>query len=65
VSGDVLGALIARVSGQSLGTFMRERIFDPLGMKDTTPNRAEADYFSTIDEYFAFSRIMLNKGGHR
>ena len=35
VSGDVLGVLIARVSGQSLGTFMRERIFDPLGMKDT------------------------------
>src|SRR2546421_12913940 len=35
VSGDVLGTLIARVSGQSLGTFMRERIFDPLGMKDT------------------------------
>ena len=35
VSGDELGALIARVSGQSLGTFMRERIFDPLGMKDT------------------------------
>ncbi len=34
-SGDALGALIARVSGQSLGTFMRERIFDPLGMKDT------------------------------
>jgi CubicO group peptidase (beta-lactamase class C family) len=34
-SGDVLGALIARVSGQSLGRFMRERIFDPLGMKDT------------------------------
>ena len=35
VSIDVLGVLIARVSGQSLGTFMRERIFDPLGMKDT------------------------------
>ena len=34
-SGDVLGVLIARVSGQSLGRFMRERIFDPLGMKDT------------------------------
>jgi CubicO group peptidase (beta-lactamase class C family) len=34
-SGDVLGTLIARVSGQSLGTFLRERIFDPLGMKDT------------------------------
>jgi CubicO group peptidase (beta-lactamase class C family) len=35
VSGDVLGPLVARVSGKSLGTFMRERIFDPLGMKDT------------------------------
>ena len=35
VSADVLGMLIARVSGQSLGSFMRERIFDPLGMKDT------------------------------
>jgi CubicO group peptidase (beta-lactamase class C family) len=34
-SSDVLGVLIGRVSGQSLGTFMRERIFDPLGMKET------------------------------
>jgi CubicO group peptidase (beta-lactamase class C family) len=32
---DVLGALIARVSGQSLGAFLRERIFKPLGMKDS------------------------------
>src|SRR6267143_1741937 len=35
VSGDVLGTLIVRVSGQPLSRFMRERIFDPLGMKDT------------------------------
>jgi CubicO group peptidase (beta-lactamase class C family) len=32
---DVLGLLIARVCGKSLGTFMRERIFEPLGMRDT------------------------------
>jgi CubicO group peptidase (beta-lactamase class C family) len=32
---DVLGVLIARVSGQPLETFLRERIFEPLGMKDT------------------------------
>ncbi len=103
-SGDVLGVLIARASGQSLGTFMRERIFDPLGMKDTAfhvPSgkieRLPACYFfnrqtntldlyddvansawrpeppfesgggglvSTIDDYFAFSRMMLNKGRH-
>jgi CubicO group peptidase (beta-lactamase class C family) len=104
VSVDVLGALIARVSGQSLGTFMRERIFDPLGMKDTAfhvppekIDRMPGFYFfnhqtdkleffdeaensawrteppsesgggglvSTIDDYFAFSRMMLNKGRH-
>lgn len=32
---DVLGVLIARAAGQSLETFMQERIFGPLGMKDT------------------------------
>lgn len=104
VSGDVLGALVARVSGQSLGAFLRERLFDPLGMKDTafhvppeTLDRLPAFYFfnhqtstldlfddvtksdwaceplfesgagglvSTIDDYFAFSRMMLNKGRH-
>jgi CubicO group peptidase (beta-lactamase class C family) len=102
VSGDVLGVLVTRVSGQSLGAFMRERIFDPLGMKDTAfhvpPEKIERlpafyffnretnklDFFddlansawrseppfesgggglvSTIDDYFAFSRMMLNKG---
>jgi CubicO group peptidase (beta-lactamase class C family) len=104
VSADVLGVLIARVSGQPLGTFMRERIFDPLGMKDTAfhvpsgkNDRLPACYFfnpgtnslevfdgvaysawrseppfesgggglvSTIDDYFAFSRMLLNKGRH-
>ena len=104
VSGDVLGVLIARVSGQRLSTFMRERIFDPLGMKDTAfqvpsdkIDRFPACYFfnhqtntldlyddgtnsawqpeppfesgaggliSTIDDHFAFSRMMLNKGRH-
>jgi CubicO group peptidase (beta-lactamase class C family) len=104
VSGDVLGTLIVRVSGQSLGTFMSERIFDPPGMKDTAfhvppekIDRLPAFYFfnrqtskldffddvansawrseppsesgggglvSTIDDYFAFSRMMLNKGRH-
>ncbi|HLJ48077.1 MAG TPA: serine hydrolase domain-containing protein [Bryobacteraceae bacterium] len=101
-SGDTLGALIERVSGQSLGTFLRERIFDPLGLKDTgfyVPadkiNRLSGSYVfnrqankldffddpaksawsspppgewgggglvSTLDDYFAFSKMMLNKG---
>jgi CubicO group peptidase (beta-lactamase class C family) len=104
VSLEVLGALIARVSGQSFGTFLRERLFDPLGMKDTAfhvppekIDRLPGFYFfnretgrlevfdgaeksawrtepaaesgggglvSTIDDYFAFSRMMLNRGRH-
>jgi CubicO group peptidase (beta-lactamase class C family) len=31
----VLGVLIARASGQPLETFLHERVFEPLGMKDT------------------------------
>jgi CubicO group peptidase (beta-lactamase class C family) len=102
VSFDLLGALIARVSGRSLGAFMRERIFEPLGMKDTgfhvppeKSDRLPGFYFfnresgtldpfddpersawlreprfesgggglvSTVDDYAAFSRMMLDKG---
>ncbi|MCH2026557.1 MAG: beta-lactamase family protein, partial [Verrucomicrobiales bacterium] len=36
LSTDVLGHLIEVISGKSLGTFFRERIFDPLGMKDSS-----------------------------
>ncbi len=35
MSGEILGVLIARVSGKSLGAFLHERIFEPLGMTDT------------------------------
>jgi len=103
-SSDVLGLLIARVSERSLGTFMRERIFDPLGMKDTgfyvPPEKIDRlpgcysfnhqtnklDLFddpaesawgsqppsesaggglvSTMDDYYAFYRMLLNKGRH-
>ena len=35
LSTDVLGRLIEVISGQTLGTFLRQRVFDPLGMVDT------------------------------
>ncbi len=34
-SADVLGVLLARASGQSLGALLDDRIFQPLGMRDT------------------------------
>jgi CubicO group peptidase (beta-lactamase class C family) len=36
IATDVLGALIQRISGVSLETFFRTRIFEPLGMTDTS-----------------------------
>ena len=35
VNTDVLGALIEKLSGKTLGAFLEERIFRPLGMTDT------------------------------
>jgi CubicO group peptidase (beta-lactamase class C family) len=101
---DILGVLIARAAGQTLGTFMGERIFAPLGMKDTgfsvpadeidrlatcyrtDPGTGKLMIFdearggrfarppvfesgagglvSTVDDYLAFCRMMLNGGKH-
>lgn len=101
---DILGVLIARASGRTLGTFLHERIFAPLGMKDTAFSVPEAKLerlatcywttggtgglvvfdearggrfarpavfesgagglVSTVDDYLAFGRMMLNKGKH-
>jgi CubicO group peptidase (beta-lactamase class C family) len=36
MSAEILGVLITRVTGQPLETFLRERIFGPLSMTDTT-----------------------------
>ena len=35
IATDILGVLIQRVSGLTLGEFFRTRIFEPLGMRDT------------------------------
>ncbi|MBC8076198.1 MAG: beta-lactamase family protein [Chloroflexales bacterium] len=99
---DVLGVLIARATGQPFAAFLRERIFEPLGMRDTgfsvpadklgrlaTSYEADAEtgalqlydtaaggqwsspppfesgaggLVSTVDDYLAFCRMLLNKG---
>ena len=101
---DVLGVLIARAAGQGLETFLRARLFEPLGMKDTgfsVPtaklDRLATSYWtnpasgarevydgaeggewsrppafpsaagglvSTVDDYLAFGRMLLNRGRH-
>ncbi len=46
-SSDILGVLVARATGASLGAFLRERIFTPLGMKDTAFSAADVDRLAT------------------
>jgi CubicO group peptidase (beta-lactamase class C family) len=100
----VLGVLIARASGQPFEAFLRERIFEPLGMADTgfsVPaaklDRLATSYWadeqsgalklndgvadskwrrppafpdggaglvSTVHDYRAFGRMLLDKGRH-
>ncbi len=49
---DVLGVLLARASGQPLETFLRERLFEPLGMKDTGFSMPEASLDRLATSYW-------------
>ncbi|MGI5121975.1 serine hydrolase domain-containing protein [Marinactinospora thermotolerans] len=104
VADDVLGVLVARVTGQSFESFLRERVLDPLGMKDTgfhvpadkidrlpplyAPDPRTGGFIvadeaagghhsrppafqsggggldSTVDDYHAYFRMLLNRGMH-
>jgi CubicO group peptidase (beta-lactamase class C family) len=65
----LLGHVIERISGQSLGDFLRERIFRPIGMYDTLLRRTDSDFvpnsatMHTRLSSGAFSK--LNIGGDR
>ena len=50
---DVLGVLIARASGKPFDAFLRERIFEPLGMKDTDFSVPPAKTGRFTASYFA------------
>ncbi|MFZ0668326.1 MAG: serine hydrolase domain-containing protein [Acidimicrobiales bacterium] len=59
VSTDVLGRVVEVVSGQTLDAFMKERIFEPLGMVDTGFNVSEAEVDRLAELY------MPDPGTHR
>jgi CubicO group peptidase (beta-lactamase class C family) len=59
-STDVLGRVIEVVSGQSLGQFLKSRLLDPLGMKDTSFYVAEPDRQGRIAEPLPGDRMIGN-----
>ena len=105
ISSDLLGVLVSRVTGQSFEEFLRERIFEPLGMTDTgfhvpadkidrlptlyAPDPQTGEFLvwdeakggrwseppafqggggglvSTVDDYHAYFRMLLNGGIHK
>lgn len=66
VSTDVLGILVERISGQSLGDYFRKHIFEPLGMKDTG-FKVAADQAHRIPPCYAFhpkdKMVQTDKAG--
>jgi CubicO group peptidase (beta-lactamase class C family) len=104
LASDLLGVLVARVTGRPFESFLRERVLDPLGMTDTAfhvpagkIDRLPPVYFpdpetggfhvwdeaeggrwsrppafqsgggglvSTVDDYHAYFRMLLNGGTH-
>ena len=52
-STDVLGRVVEVVSGQPLGMFLQQRLFGPLGMKDTMFAVTDAERQARVAEAFA------------
>jgi Beta-lactamase class C and other penicillin binding proteins len=66
VSTDVLGAVIQRVSGQPLDTYLEERILKPLGMQDTAFS-VPADKADRLTDCYAWAgpahgRVLYDRG---
>jgi CubicO group peptidase (beta-lactamase class C family) len=59
-STDVLGRVVEVASGQSLGQFLKLRLLDPLGMKDTSFYVTEPERQARLAEPFADDRITPN-----
>lgn len=69
VSTDLLGFLIARIDGTSLGELMTRRVFGPLGMRDTTfapsaAQRGRCAGLSGFDAEGKLAPLAMTPGGH-
>jgi CubicO group peptidase (beta-lactamase class C family) len=69
VSSDLLGFLLARIEGTTLGDVMRQRVFDPLGMHDThfvVPHdkRHRRAALTGFDDAGRLTTLVVAPGGH-
>jgi CubicO group peptidase (beta-lactamase class C family) len=69
VSTDVLGFLIARMERRTLGAVLRQRVFDPMGMRDTdfvvpSDKRHRRAALTGFDEAGRLVTLEVAPGGH-
>jgi CubicO group peptidase (beta-lactamase class C family) len=69
VSSDLLGFLLARIEGTTLGEVLRQRVFDPLGMHDThfvVPHdkRHRRAALTGFDDAGRLTTLVVAPGGH-
>jgi CubicO group peptidase (beta-lactamase class C family) len=69
VSSDLLGFLLARIEGTTLGALMRQRVFDPLGMHDTgfvvpREKRHRRAALTGFDDVGRLTTLTVTPGGH-
>jgi CubicO group peptidase (beta-lactamase class C family) len=62
-SAEVLGVLVARAARTPLDRFFKERIFDPIGMKDTAFFAAASKLERLATGYFAANPFRPDEGG--
>ena len=55
---DLLGCIIEKVSGMTFGNFMKENIFDPLGMKDTSFAVPESE-INRFTSMYTHTRVLV------
>ena len=57
---DVLGGVVDTICGKTLGQYMHDEIFEPLGMNDTTfnPNEQQKNRLATIYNYSDPSNVV-------
>lgn len=65
LSVDIQGYIVEKLSGKTLGEFMRENIFAPLDMRDTAfhVDAAKLSRFATLYEADAKGELVASKGG--
>jgi CubicO group peptidase (beta-lactamase class C family) len=66
VSVDIQGYIVEKLSGKPLGEFMRENIFQPLGMKDTAfhVDEGKRGRFATLYSTNASGELSPTAGGN-